>query len=113
VQLRQVAIERFRAIEALTLTPGPRNVLLGPQNAGKSSVLEALDLLLHHGIGRPRPAPTEIDYFGRDPTEGFVIEAVVGALDEPCSQRRTGSSRGGARRVQSLSASRKEKGSSR
>jgi putative ATP-dependent endonuclease of OLD family len=83
VQLRQVVIQRFRAIEALTLTPGPRNVLLGPQNAGKSSVLEALDLLLHHGIGRPRPAPTEIDYFGRDPTEGFVIEAVIGALDEP------------------------------
>lgn len=76
-------IQRFRAIEALTLAPGPRNVLLGPQNAGKSSVLEALDLLLHHGIGRPRPAPTEIDYFGRDPTEGFVIEAVIGALDEP------------------------------
>jgi ABC-type arginine transport system ATPase subunit len=83
VQLRQVTIERFRAIEALTLTPGPRNVLLGPQNAGKSTVLEALDLLLHHGIGRPRPAPTEIDYFGRDPAEGFVIEAVVGALDDP------------------------------
>jgi ABC-type arginine transport system ATPase subunit len=83
VQLRQVTIERFRAIEALTLTLGVRNVLLGPQNAGKSTVLEALDLLLHHGIGRPRPAPTEIDYFGRDPTEGFVIEAVVGALDEP------------------------------
>jgi len=83
MQLRQVTIERFRAIEALTLTPGPRNVLLGPQNAGKSTVLEALDLLLHHGIGRPRPAPTEIDYFGRDPAEGFAIEAVVGALDEP------------------------------
>jgi ABC-type arginine transport system ATPase subunit len=78
-----VRIERFRAIEALTLTPGSRNVLLGPQNAGKSTVLEALDLLLHHGIGRPRPAPTEIDYFGRDPSAGFVIEAVVGALDEP------------------------------
>jgi hypothetical protein len=58
-------------------------VLLGPQNAGKSTVLEALDLPLHHGVGRPRPAPTEIDYFGRDPTEEFVIEAVVGALDEP------------------------------
>lgn len=83
VQLRQVRIERFRAIESLTLTPGSRNVILGPQNAGKSTVLEALDLLLHHGIGRPRPAPTEIDYFGRDPTEEFVIEAVVGALDEP------------------------------
>lgn len=58
-------------------------MILGPQNAGKSTVLEALDLLLHHGIGRPRPAPTEIDYFGRDPVDGFLIEAVVGGLDEP------------------------------
>jgi hypothetical protein len=46
-------------------------------------VLEALDLLLHHGIGRPGPAPTEIDYFGRDPSSVFAIEAVVGALEEP------------------------------
>jgi hypothetical protein len=56
--------------------------MLGPQNAGKSTVLEALDLLLHHGIGRPRPAPTEIDYFGRDSPAGFLVGALV-ALGQP------------------------------
>lgn len=55
-------------------------MILGPNNAGKSTVLEALDLLLHHGIGRPRPVPTEIDYFRRDPAAGFEIEAVLGDL---------------------------------
>jgi energy-coupling factor transporter ATP-binding protein EcfA2 len=75
-----VTIERFRAIEELTFAPGPRTVILGPQNAGKSTVLEALDLLLHHGIGRPRPSPTEIDYFGRDPSAGFQVEAVIGDI---------------------------------
>src|SRR5436190_5911027 len=80
MQIRQVKIERFRAIRALTLVPGRRNVILGPNNAGKSTVLEALDLLLHHGIGRPRPAPTEVDYFRRDPAAGFEIEAVIGDL---------------------------------
>lgn len=43
-------------------------------------MLEALDLLLNSGIGRNRPLPTEIDYFGRDPAAGFAVEAVIGAL---------------------------------
>jgi putative AbiEii toxin of type IV toxin-antitoxin system len=43
-------------------------------------VLEALDLLLHPGWGRPRPQPTELDYYARDPDAGFEIEAVLGDL---------------------------------
>jgi hypothetical protein len=58
-------------------------VLLGPNNAAKSTVLESLDLLLHPGVGRPRPAPDEIDYFRRDPSQGFEIEAVLGDLPGP------------------------------
>jgi len=80
MRLRQIVIERFRGIRALTFMPGPRTVLLGANNSGKSTVLEALDLLLHPGFGRPRPAPTEIDYFDRDPSQGFSIEAVIGQL---------------------------------
>lgn len=41
--------------------------------AVRARVLEALDLLLHPGTGRPRPNPTEIDYFRRDPTVGFGV----------------------------------------
>ncbi len=82
MQIRRVRIERYRGIEELVLHPRSRTVLVGPNNAGKSTILEALDLLLHSGAGRPRPAPTEIDYFDRDTSRGFRIEAVLGALDD-------------------------------
>jgi putative ATP-dependent endonuclease of the OLD family len=80
MRIRHLKIERYRGIRSLAFSPGPRTVILGPNNAGKSTVLEALDLLLHPGIGRPRPSPTEIDYFGRDPAPGFTIEAMLGEL---------------------------------
>lgn len=80
MRIRHLKIERFRGIRELEFAPGRRTVILGPNNAGKSTVLEALDLLLHSGRGRPRPAPTELDYCGRDPSSGFAIEAVVGEL---------------------------------
>lgn len=81
VQIRRLIIERFRGIRAFELRPGPRTVLLGPNNTGKSTILEALDLVLHSGAGQPRPAPTELDYFGREVQPGFVVEVVIGALD--------------------------------
>jgi len=80
MRIHRLKIERFRGIRDLTLAPGPKTVILGPNNAGKSTILEALDLLLHAGLGRQRPAPTEIDYFNRETAPGFVIEAVIGEL---------------------------------
>lgn len=53
MQIRSITIQRFRGIEHLQFEPSARTVILGPNNARKSTVLEALDLLLHHGIGRP------------------------------------------------------------
>lgn len=55
-------------------------MILGPNNAGKSTVLEGLDLLLHPGFGRPRLNPTEIDYFERATAAGFLIEATLAEL---------------------------------
>ena len=83
MRIRRVTIERFRGLECLQFQPGPRTVILGPNNAGKSAILEALDLLLHPGLGRPRPAPEEMDYFGRNPAGEFEIEAVLGDLPGP------------------------------
>jgi predicted ATP-dependent endonuclease of OLD family len=56
MRIRRVTIERFRGIGYLRFHPGPRTVILGPNNAGKSTVLEALDLLLHPGLGPPPQA---------------------------------------------------------
>jgi ABC-type uncharacterized transport system fused permease/ATPase subunit len=61
MRICRLTITRFRGIEGLSFEPGERTLILGPQNAGKGTVLEALDLLLHHGLGRPRQPPTEID----------------------------------------------------
>lgn len=83
MRIRRITIERFRGIGYLRFHPGPRTVILGPNNAGKSTVLEALDLLLHPCLGRPRPAPDEVDYFQRDPSNGFEVEAVIGDLPKP------------------------------
>lgn len=83
MRIRRVTIERFRGIESLQFQPGPRTVILGPNNAGKSAVLEGLDLLLHPGLGRPRPASEELDYFQRNPAAEFQIEAVLGDLPGP------------------------------
>ena len=80
MRIRRVVIECFRGIEHLELVPGPATVILGPNNAGKSTVLEALDLVLHSGAGRPRPAPTELDYFRRSNAQDFVVELVLGDL---------------------------------
>jgi putative ATP-dependent endonuclease of OLD family len=82
VRIRRISIERFRGLERLEFVPGPRTIILGPNNSGKTTVVEALDLLLHSGLGRPRPSPTELDYFRRQPADGFSIEAVIGSLDD-------------------------------
>lgn len=80
MRIYRLDIQRFRGIRELSFAPGPTTIILGPNNAGKSTVLEALDLLLHSGLGRQRPGPTEIDFFDRTPEEGFVVEAVIGDL---------------------------------
>ncbi len=85
MRVRRLTIQRFRALKHLTFCPGPCTVILGPNNAGKSTVLEALDLLLHSGLGRQRPALEEIDYHMRDPDSGFEIEAVLGDLSRAFS----------------------------
>ena len=81
MQIRQLTIQRFRGIEHTTLHPGPRTVLLGPNNAAKSTILEALDIVLHPGLGRPRLPPDELDYYARDPSAGFEIAVVLGRLE--------------------------------
>ena len=80
MRVRRLTIERFRGIESFVLCPGARTVLIGPNNTGKSTILEALDLALNSGEGRPRPGPREIDYYDRNTSAGFRIEVVLGDL---------------------------------
>ena len=70
-----LTIDRFRGIKSLSWHPGKRvNVILGGGDVGKTTILDAIGLLLH-----PTNATTvtDTDYFARDDKAGFVIEAVI------------------------------------
>lgn len=75
VVIRKLKIERFRGIRDLAWRPSEGlNLLLGGGDVGKTTVLEAIALLL---------SPTnsisvsETDFTGRDYEQGFAIEAVI------------------------------------
>lgn len=73
--IRKLTIERFRGLEKLEWKPAPGlNVLLGGGDVGKSTVLDAIALLLS-----PSNNPTigETDYWMRDTDDDFCIEAVM------------------------------------
>ena len=70
----QLTIERFRGIAALSWKPGRGvNVILGGGDVGKTSILDAIGLLL--SPTNPTTVP-DTDYFARDVEAGFLIEAV-------------------------------------
>jgi len=79
VLVRRLSITRFRTIEHLVMHPGRINVIIGPGNAGKSTVLTALDLLLHSGDGRPRVL-SDLDFYRRETSTPLQVEAVLADL---------------------------------
>jgi putative ATP-dependent endonuclease of OLD family len=77
--IRKLTIDRFRGIEKLDWKPAQgMNVILGGGDVGKTTVLEAIALLLS-----PSNAAviSESDYWQRDSTQEFVIEAVIALTD--------------------------------
>lgn len=77
--IRKLSIERFRGIKSLTWRPSCGvNIILGGGDTGKTTVLEAIGLLLN-------PTNTYIltdaDYFNRDVDSEFYVEGVM-ALPE-------------------------------
>jgi putative ATP-dependent endonuclease of OLD family len=90
VEIRQLRIQNFRGFVNVVWHPHAGiNCLIGPGDSGKSTVLDAIALLL----APRRPSVTEYDYRGRRAEDGFLIEAVLGdvrdllaALGTPCVQ---------------------------
>lgn len=79
--IRRLTIERFRGIENLVWYPRPGlNVILGGGDVGKTTILDAIALLLS-----PTNATllSDADYWRRDVENGFCIEAVM-SLPEAC-----------------------------
>lgn len=80
MQVRRLKIERFRGVEDLIWHPKPGlNCLTGPGDVGKSTVLDAIALMLS-------PAPVRVasehDYLNGEIEKGFVIDLVLGELSE-------------------------------
>jgi putative ATP-dependent endonuclease of the OLD family len=72
--IRRLIIRRFRGIENLTWLPDPGvNVILGGGDVGKSTILDAIALLLSANT----PSISDVDFWRRDTQPGFEIEAVM------------------------------------
>ena len=76
---RRLTIQRYRGILDLTWMPASGvNIVLGGGDAGKSTVLDAVALLLNPN---PNAAISDTDYWERDVQRGFMIEGVIALAD--------------------------------
>lgn len=81
MQIRKLTLTQFRGFKTFEWRPHPGvNCLIGPGDAGKSSILDAVALAL---IPAPPPPAVESDYHGRIVEDGFRIDLVVGGLSAP------------------------------
>lgn len=62
----QLRIRNFRCIKQADILPSQHNVLLGPNNCGKTTVLEALNLLLNPETTARTFAVDENDFWNRE-----------------------------------------------
>ena len=84
VEVRRLKIERFRGVADGSVTFPRRALLVGENNSGKSTVCEALELVLGPERLFRRPVVDEHDFFGGDYLDGEknpieITEAVFGS----------------------------------
>jgi hypothetical protein len=86
-RIRHVGITNFRCIEQLNWFPAPGiNCLIGPGDAGKSSILDAIDLCL----GARRTVQfTDADFHGLDVATPVVIRITIGDLSDALKSMET------------------------
>lgn len=78
--VRRLTIQHFRGISDLSWDPPPGVVcLVGPGDTGKTTILDALELVLSPRWGH---ALHDRDFTGRDVSQAIVIEATVTDLPE-------------------------------
>jgi len=79
MRIFNLTIDGFRGIKHADIHFPQHSALVGPNNCGKTTIIEALALLL--GRDRLVPRLTEHDFFGSDPDEKsriLVIATVTG-----------------------------------
>jgi putative ATP-dependent endonuclease of OLD family len=79
--IRRISIRRFRGIKELVWHPQPKlNVLLGGGDTGKSTILDAIALLLNPNSS---VAISDADFWRKEAQDGFEIEAIM-SLPDSC-----------------------------
>jgi putative ATP-dependent endonuclease of OLD family len=66
VQVARLTIERFRAVRSATLTFDGHTLLVGANNVGKSTICEALDLVLGPDRISRFPPAEEFDFYNAE-----------------------------------------------
>ncbi|MBI2862799.1 MAG: AAA family ATPase [Chloroflexi bacterium] len=90
--IRRLTIERYRGVEKFEWYPSPGvNALIGPGDAGKTTVLSAISLLLS---AKPSSYASEYDYFQRNTQNEFEIAAVIGDLSQTLRRAHPSAQRG-------------------
>jgi putative ATP-dependent endonuclease of OLD family len=83
MHVAQVKIENFRGIKSATLALGPTALLLGDNNSGKSTVLEAIELALGPDRLYRRPPIDEHDFHaGNYLNEEIAVEVTLAGLSQ-------------------------------
>jgi len=79
-QIRQISISNFRCVEQLNWFPAAGiNCLIGPGDAGKSSILDAIDFCLG---ARRMVQITDADFHGLNVATPIVIRITIGDLSD-------------------------------
>ena len=73
MRIARVRIEHFRSVKETDLEPGSLCVLIGENNAGKSNILKALNLVLGDTWPTERSFSDD-DFHGLDTTKDIVIQ---------------------------------------
>jgi putative ATP-dependent endonuclease of the OLD family len=74
MKIIRVVIKNYRSIKSIAFNPAELTAFVGPNNAGKTNILSALNFLL--GERFPMPAGLDInDYYGRDQNADIQISA--------------------------------------
>jgi putative ATP-dependent endonuclease of the OLD family len=93
MKIERIRISNFRTIKTLELFPGKHIALLGPNNTGKTAVLEALNLLLNPEYTMRSTTIDENDFFGRMYTavvESGPVQPNAPSSDSPASSDTNG-----------------------
>ncbi len=87
--IKHVKISNFRGIKEgdFRFHEG-MNIIIGPSNVGKSTILTAIDFVLNpnHSWWR-RDTLSELDFYRKDTTEPIVIEIMLGCGSYKCIER--------------------------